>query len=183
MVDTTKKQITKKQKAESKPTPKAGGSIATKPAKQILNTNKREMDQATGNTPLKTATCGSANDAVPYDDILEAGGTKVSNPHEFQTTVDKSDRVPAWNAMAVSQDSPDAITRTNMPIYHEGHRKEPMKMVHSTDNHKAISQGGVLDEDSFKPSYAQSGFGSYGGAPQQAGKHTTPGKPDTSKVS
>jgi hypothetical protein len=120
--------------------PSAAGSssIATKPAKQIPNTDKREMDKATGNTKLKMTTCYGGNDGSPnYDDAKETG-VSYSHPDAFQTTIDKSDRIPAWNSMSVSQDSPDAITRTNEPIYHQGFRKEPNKTVMDHADNKVI---------------------------------------------
>jgi len=129
------------QKKTSTPT-KASGSIATKPAKQIPNTNKREMDMVNpnrkggGNTPLKMATCGGDPEAIHYDDILESTGTKYSYPAEFQTVImnnEQQQNIPAWNAMSVSIDAPDAITRTDEPIYHQGFRKAPKKWI---DNNK-----------------------------------------------
>ncbi|SRR5258708_23796320 len=113
--------------ATKKTTTKAS-SIATTPPKQRLNTDKREMDKANENTHLKVTTCAGGAFSPEYDKIKETG-VSYGHPAWNETTIDKSDRIPAWNSMSVSIDSPDAITRTNEPIYHQGFRKEPNKSV------------------------------------------------------
>lgn len=173
---------TTKQTKDSLPSA-VGKSIATKPAKQIPNTNRRQMDQATtrrskiagtgsvlqngmGNTKLKVTTCYGDKDGTPnYDDIKEAG-VSYRHPDEFQTTVDKSDRVPQWNAVG-GFDLADKNAHNSMPNTHVdkvgavGFHKQPMTHVHSLADTATISQGGVLDQNKFTPSYEQSGFGYY----------------------
>jgi hypothetical protein len=88
-----------KQNPSSVPS-KVGRSIATAPAKQIPNTDKRQMEQPKGNTRLKVTTCYGDPSVVPnYDDMNESLGYKYSKPSEFQTTIDQSDRLTPWNAI------------------------------------------------------------------------------------
>ena len=144
-----------------KPTPKKttkANAIATSPPTQIVNTDKRQMDMANpnrkggGNTPLKVATCGGVPEATHYDDIKESLGAKVSYPADFQTVIrdnEQQQNIPAWNSMSTSIDAPDAITRTNEPIYHQGFRKEHNKTVmdhgdNTTIRHSHKQDGGTI---------------------------------------
>ena len=137
------------KKTKVAPSAVKSSSIATKPATQIPNTYKRAMDKATGNTKLKVTTCYGDKAGTPnYDDMNESG-VHYKFPDAFQTTIDKSDMIPSWNSMSTSIDAPDAITRTNEPIYLQGFRKEPAKTVMSVEDNTAIrashkQDGGTL---------------------------------------
>jgi hypothetical protein len=155
-----------------------------------------------GNTFLKVATCGGVPEAVRRDDILEATGVRYSYPKDFQTVLnaeavlngdmsnatDSFKKIPQWIANSSSLEDKNSRGDQNPINYGKDIRlvdqfhKQPTTRVHSMDETATISQGGVLDQDKFTPTYP-SGFKAYGGAPQQAGKHTTPGRADPSKVS
>jgi hypothetical protein len=155
-----------KQKASSVPS-KVGRSIATRPAPQRLNTDKFAGEKFVENTELRVHTCHDGG-ALPYDQVKESLGYHYSHPPQFESTIDRSDRLTPWNAIEGFGLEDKDVATGNENNNHgkeiglvEGYHKQPNQINHSMEDMKKISQGGVLDDATMEPAYKQSGWGYY----------------------
>jgi hypothetical protein len=148
------------QKRTAKNLPRSASSIATVRPKLRDNNEKLQGPSITGsadnpgylnrqtampNTPLKLHTCTTTPEggALHYDDVMETG-TKYLVPQDFQTTVDRSDRLNSWQPMQPSRDAPDAVTRTETGMVgHDRYHMGPSMHQWSVADNEAISKGHV----------------------------------------
>ena len=154
-------------KKQSKPS-----SIATTRQKQRDNTERLQGPSVSGNastvgylnrqtgmgnTPLKTTTCTTVpvGGALHYDDIIESGA-KFLIPDSFQTTVDKSDRVPAWNQVTgYSLQDPHAVNRSTSEAHlTEGYHKQPYNRELTMEDNFKMSMGGQVNPIDKMPTYS-----------------------------